>query len=168
MFPTTLRPPTVQQNAMAKFADGIYLLLCSRSVGTVSQELENIKSWSSANKSVNRPIKDQGREGTSRVPGPKQALTRFNQSTQSWVESVSTLRVLGVLTMTNHITAILSSYSSSTYSFRLLQSHGLQSRELGQHLVARATAVASILYAAPVYEPPRTLVNFWTLEYILP
>src|SRR6218665_3635296 len=59
-------------------------------------------------------------------------------------ERVSSLRVLGVLlnsklTMTEHITAILSTCSSSTYALRLLRSHGFQPQEL--HLVARATTV---------------------------
>src|SRR6218665_1252832 len=69
-------------------------------------------------------------------------------------ERVSSLRVLGVLlnsklTMTEHITAILSTCSSSTYALRLLRSHGIQPQELP--LVARATTVASILYAAPAW-----------------
>ena len=53
--------------------------------------------------------------------------------------------------MTDHITAILNTCSSSTYAFCLLRSHGLQSNEL--HLVAslRATTVASILYAVPAW-----------------
>ncbi len=69
-------------------------------------------------------------------------------------ERVLSLRVLCVilnskLSMTDHITAILSTCSSSTYAMRLLRSHGLQPREL--HLVARATTVASMLYAAPAW-----------------
>src|SRR6218665_3912603 len=69
-------------------------------------------------------------------------------------EKVSSLRVLPVLlnsklTMTEHITAILSTCSSSTYALRLLRSHGFQPQEL--HLVARAITVASILFAAPAW-----------------
>src|SRR6218665_102692 len=69
-------------------------------------------------------------------------------------ERVSSLRGLGVLlnsklTMTEHITAILSTCSSSTYACLLLRSHGFQPQEL--HLVARATTVALILYAAPAW-----------------
>src|SRR6218665_2526837 len=69
-------------------------------------------------------------------------------------ERVLSLRVLGVildskLSMAEHITAILNTCSSSTYALRLLRSHGLQPREL--HLVARATTVAAMLYAAPAW-----------------
>jgi len=69
-------------------------------------------------------------------------------------EMVLSLRVLFVilnskLSMTDHITAILSTCSSSTYAMRLLRSHGHQPREL--HLVARATTVASMLYATPAW-----------------
>ena len=53
------------------------------------------------------------------------------------------------LTMTEHVTAILSTCSYSTYALRLLRSHRLQPHEL--HLVARAATVASILYVAPAW-----------------
>ena len=45
--------------------------------------------------------------------------------------------------------APLKTCSSSTYALRLLHSHVLQPREL--HLVARATKVATMLYAAPAW-----------------
>src|SRR6218665_1632877 len=69
-------------------------------------------------------------------------------------ERVLSLRVLGAvlnskLTMTDHIIETLKTCSSATYALRLLRSHGLQPREL--HLVARATTVAAMLYAAPAW-----------------
>jgi len=48
--------------------------------------------------------------------------------------------------MTDQITAILNTCSSSTNALRLPRSHGRQLREL--YLVARATTVASMLVAA--------------------
>src|SRR6218665_1024394 len=51
--------------------------------------------------------------------------------------------------MTDHIIETLKTCSSSTYALRLLRSHGLQPTEL--HLVARATTLATMLYATPVW-----------------
>src|SRR6218665_518809 len=67
-------------------------------------------------------------------------------------ERVTTLKVLGVLlnprfTMTDHISQVLNTCSSSMFALRLLRTHSLQPQEL--HLVARATILASILYATP-------------------
>ena len=68
-------------------------------------------------------------------------------------ERVDSLRVLVVqldsrLAMGDHITKIFDDCSSSTYyALRVLRSYGLQPNEL--YLVARATTVASILYASP-------------------
>src|SRR6218665_1330140 len=65
-------------------------------------------------------------------------------------ERVTSLRVLGVLldsklTISDHISQILSACSSSIFALRLLRNHGLRSDQL--HLVARATTIASIMYA---------------------
>src|SRR6218665_3672159 len=72
----------------------------------------------------------------------------------SGAERVTTLKVLGVLlnarfTMTDHVSQVLNTCSSSMFALRLLRTHGLQSQEL--HLVARATTIASILYATPAW-----------------
>src|SRR6218665_3152779 len=69
-------------------------------------------------------------------------------------ERVTTLKVLGVLLnarliMTAQVSQVLNTCSSSMFALRLLRTHGLQPQEL--HLVARATTVASILYATPAW-----------------
>src|SRR6218665_837415 len=69
-------------------------------------------------------------------------------------ERMTSLRVLGVLldsklTMSDHVSQVLSACSSSIFALRLLLNHGLRSDQL--HLVARATTVASILYATPAW-----------------
>src|SRR6218665_3800972 len=69
-------------------------------------------------------------------------------------ERVTTLKVLGVLlnarfTMTDHVSQVLNTCSSSLFALRLLRTHGLQPQEL--HLVARATTVAFNLYATPAW-----------------
>src|SRR6218665_2558096 len=60
--------------------------------------------------------------------------------------------VLGVLlnarlTMTDHVSQVLNTCASSMFALRFLRTHGLQPQE--PPLVARATTVASILYATP-------------------
>src|SRR6218665_775052 len=69
-------------------------------------------------------------------------------------ERLTSLRVLGVLldsklTMSDHVSQVLNAYSSSIFALRLLRNHALSSDQL--HLVARATTIASILYATPAW-----------------
>src|SRR6218665_1221305 len=49
--------------------------------------------------------------------------------------------------MTDHVSQVFNTCSSSMFALRLLRTHGLQPQEL--HLVTRATTAASILYATP-------------------
>src|SRR6218665_941678 len=76
-------------------------------------------------------------------------------------ERVTVLRVLGVvissrLTMGDHLDQLLSFCAFSIFALRTLKSHGLRPPLL--HQVARATAVASLLYASPAWwgQPLRT------------
>src|SRR6218665_461314 len=69
-------------------------------------------------------------------------------------ERLTSLRVLGVLlgtklTMSEHVSQVLSACSSSIFALRLLRNHGLRSNEL--HLVARAIAIASILFGTTAW-----------------
>jgi len=65
---------------------------------------------------------------------------------------VSSLRVLSVaifsdLGMSEHLDQVLSSCASSCYALRVLRCHGLPTPQLQE--VARATTVASLMYASP-------------------
>ena len=51
--------------------------------------------------------------------------------------------------MSDHVSQVLSACSSSIFALRLLRNHGLRSDQL--NLVARATTIASILYATPAW-----------------
>src|SRR6218665_372384 len=136
---------------MTKIADDTYLLVGSRSIGTLVEEFDNIKKWAENNNMKIHPSKtkelivSRARSTTTQVP-----LQPFIEG----AERVTTLRVLGVildakLTMSDHISLVLSACASSTFALRLLQTHGLKQDEL--HLEARATTVASILYASPTW-----------------
>jgi len=70
------------------------------------------------------------------------------------VERVSTLKLLGVvlesrLTMSEHVSRVLSACASSTFALRFLRTDGLGSDQF--HLVAMATTVGSIMYASPTW-----------------
>src|SRR6218665_3653195 len=128
-----------------------YLLVGSESVGTVAEELENIKCWAAANDMAIHPTKTK--ELVVYRAKRRSPIELANPLIEG-AERVLSLRVLGVvlnskLTMMDHIIDALKTCSSSTYALRLLSSHGLQPREL--HLVARATTVATMLYAAPAW-----------------
>src|SRR6218665_1351977 len=125
-----------------------YLLVGSTSIGTLVDEFDNIKKWAENNNMKIHPSKTKGlivsraRSRTTQVP---------SQPFIEGAERVTTLRVLGVildskLTMSDHVSQVLSTCASLTFALRLLRTHGLKQDEL--HLVARATTVASILYAS--------------------
>src|SRR6218665_967789 len=141
--------PKRKQNVITKFADDTYQLVGSGRFSTVAAELDN--SWAEANNVAIHPSKTKELVvyRVRRRSPPDVATTIIEGA-----ERVLSLRVLGVildskLSMAEYITAFLNTCSSSTYALRLLRSHGLQPREL--HLVARATTVASMLYAAPAW-----------------
>src|SRR6218665_2427489 len=138
-------------NLMTKYADDTYLMVGSRNVGTVIEEFSNIQAWASRNNLRIHPNKTKEmivyRRRSKCVNPSAHPLT-------PGAERVDSLRGLGVvvtshLTMRVHLDQILSSSASSIFALRKLRSHGLQASQL--HLVARATTVASLLYASPAW-----------------
>ena len=139
------------QNALTKFADDTYLWWApSSSIETLTDEYENIKQWAEMNNMKIHPSKTKelivtrARSRTARIPSQSQPLI-------DGAKRVTSLRVLGVLldsklTLSDHVSQVLSACSSSIFALRLLRNHGLcRSDQL--HLVARGTTIASILYA---------------------
>src|SRR6218665_1656994 len=149
----SFRPPPEAQAELKNrtFGTDTYLLVGSGSVSTVAAEFDDIKHWAEANNMAIHPSKTKELVVyRARRRSPPDVATTIIEG----AERVLSLRVLGVildskLSMAEYITAFLNTCSSSTYALRLLLSHGLQPREL--HLVARATTVASMLYAAPAW-----------------
>ena|SRR6218665_3390729 len=129
---------------MTKFADDTYLLVGSMSVGTLNYEFDNIEKWAENNNMKIHPsvtkelIVSRARSRTTQAP---------SQPFIEGAERVTTLKILGVLL--DHISQVLSACVSSTFALRLLRTHSLKQDEL--HLVARATTIASILYASPAW-----------------
>src|SRR6218665_2969989 len=143
--------PRHNQNAMTKFADDTYLLVGSNCITTVADEIANMKDWAARNNMRVHPTKMKKLViCRTRFRLPPTTPCPFVEG----AERVDSLRVRGVqldsrLSMGDHITKILNTCSSSTYALRVLRSHGLQPNEL--HLFARATTIASILYASPAW-----------------
>src|SRR6218665_3689916 len=104
--------------------------------------MNNMKIHPSMTKEL---IVTRGRSRTARIPSPPLI---------DGAERVTSLRVLVVLldsklTLSDHVSQVLSACSSSIFALRFLRNHGLRSDRL--HLVARATTIASILYATPAW-----------------
>src|SRR6218665_1970182 len=139
-------------NALMKYADDSYLLVGSRHISTASEEFDHITDWSGKNNLRLNPSKPRElivfrRGGHVRSQLPTSPII-------CGAERVDSLRVLGVvithdLSMTAHLDQALSSCASSICALRVLRSHGLCPQLV--HRVAKATAVASLMYASPAW-----------------
>ena len=86
------------------------------------------------------------------------------------VQRVQTLKILGVtidgsLQATSHVDATVSACSRSLYALRVLRAHGLPPHSL--HLVAGATTIAKLLYAAPSWCGLATEADRTRIERVL-
>src|SRR6218665_3243668 len=93
-------------------------------------------------------IVSRARSRTTQVPSHPCIHRRRGESNYAQGPG-SITRLYYKLTMSDHVSQVLSAYASSTFALRLLLTHSLKQDEL--HLVARATTVASILYASPAW-----------------
>lgn len=137
--------PVNTSNKMLKYADDTYLLVGSRARNTISEELNNVTRWAALNNLKLNSTKSREmivtRRGWVDLPPPMEGLLR-----------VESLRILGVtlgsdLTVTRHVEEIVGACSGSLHALRVLRGHGLPSEAL--HVVAEATTVSRLLYAAP-------------------
>src|SRR6218665_1004204 len=126
-------------------------MIGSSNIHTTAEEFGNIQAWEMRNNLQINANKTKEmiifRRLTKTVTYPPEPLI-------PGAEHVTALRVLGVvlssrLTMGDHLDQLLSSCASSIFALRTLKSHGLRPPLL--HQVARATTVASLLYASPAW-----------------
>src|SRR6218665_1965094 len=143
--------PKHQRNLMIKYADDTYLMVVSNNIGTTAEEFGNIQSWAAKNNLRINSNKTKEliifRRRSKSVTYPAEPLIPGS-------ERVTSLRVLGAvissrLTMREHLDQLISSCASSIFPLRPLRPKAL--RPLQFHHVARATAVASLLYASPAW-----------------
>src|SRR6218665_273409 len=136
-------------NALMKYADDSYLLVGSNNLSTATEEFDHISNWAGANNL--RPNPQKTNELIVFKSSRRRVMPPSNPIFQGAVR-VTTLRVLGVeissdLGMSAHIEQVLASCASSMYALRVLRCHDLPPPQL--HEVARATTIASLMYASP-------------------
>src|SRR6218665_3328625 len=139
-------PPSHNQNAMTKFADDTYLLVGSNCITTVADEIANMKDGAVRNNMRIHPTKTKELVICYSQLHPALSSREPNVPTPSGSWEFSSTRGYRWET-TSHKFLTLAPLPHN--ALRILRSHGLQPNEL--HLVARATTVASILYASPAW-----------------
>ena len=139
--------PVHQANKMAKYADDTYPLIGASMRHTAGAQMEKVSSWAHNNNLRLNQSKSREmlvvRRGCVNPPPPLPGIQR-----------VTSLNILGVtitedLRVSSHVSEILGSCSGSLYALRVLRAHGLPTRAL--HMVAGATTVSRLLYAAPAW-----------------
>src|SRR6218665_4201621 len=147
--------PKHRQNKITKFADDTYLLVGLRSIGTVTDEYDNIKKWAETN---NMKIHSSQTKELVVTRARTRSMHPPSQPFIEGAERVTTLKVLGVhlnarFTMTDHVSQVLNTCSSSIFALRLLRIHGLQPQEL--HLVASSDILVLKIILVLVF------IQFW-------
>jgi len=136
-------------DVLLKYVDDSYLLIGSRNISTATVESSHVSKWAANNNLRLNPLKTR-KLIVFRTPRRKpDALT---PPIISGVERVTSLWVFGVvissdLGMSGHLKQVFSSCDSSFCSLRVLCCYGLPILQLQE--VARATTVASLMYASP-------------------
>ena len=75
-------------------------------------------------------------------------------SSVSGITRVKSIKILGVtishnFSMSDHVTAVITSCAQNLYALRTLRAHGMPSKEL--HSVFQATVIAKLTYATPAW-----------------
>jgi hypothetical protein len=139
--------PVNPENKMFKYADDTYLLVGSRARTTVTEELNNVSRWAAINNLRLNVTKSRemlvARRRCFEPPPPLDGVHR-----------VDSMRILGVtlgrdLSVIGHVDEIIEASSASLHALRVLRAHGLPPKAL--HLVAEASTVSRLLYAAPAW-----------------
>ena len=138
-------------NIMLKYADDCDLLVPSSCGQTIQSELDHISTWASNN---NLKLNQQ-KSYEMIVRRPRQRKDAFTMPTEHpGLTRVDEVTALGV-TLSNtinfkaHIDRICKQARQSMYALRVLSAHGLGGVQLQD--VTRATVVARLLYASPVW-----------------
>ena len=140
--------PIHERNKIVKFADDTYLIIGRSMRYTISEELEAINEWATANNlrlntNKSKEMLVARRLETSILPPLIQGMER-----------VTEMKILGVilrgdLRATSHVERVLRSCTGSLQALRVLRAHGLSPEALST--VARATTVSRLFYASPTW-----------------
>jgi len=119
-------------------------------VNTRMAEINNIKTWACANnlalnltKNVEIVFADSKRRRQVQLPSPLATISR-----------VSSVKVLGVtirsqMSVSEHVSTVISSCAKSIYALRTLRSHGMNNEAL--HMIYTSVIRAKLLYAASAW-----------------
>ena len=155
--------PLHPTNVMVKYADDTYLLVGSTSRATVCEELRSVSDWATSNNLKLNANKSREmlimRRGSVEQPPLLDGVQR-----------VESMKILGVtfrnnLSATPHVEEIIGACSGSLHALRILRSHGLSREAL--NVVAEATTISRLLYAAPAWWGYVTAADRQRLERLL-
>ena len=141
--------PLFSNNRLLKYADDCYLLIPASAIHTTSSELDNVARWAATSNLKLNCSKSKEmiiRRPTSRpgsLPPPLQGITRVQEAAFLGVTLTDRLG------FNRHIDSICVKANQSLYAIRCLIAHGLSGQRL--HDVVRATTLARLLYASPVW-----------------
>src|ERR1051325_4699136 len=135
-------------NTTCKYADDVYIIIPASNTSSVQIELDNISSWASSNNLRLNPDKSNEiifKRQRSKVTEPPltPGLTR-----------VSSLKILGVtlpsnLSMSEHVSYLVSKAAQNLYALKILKSNGLATRLLST--VCNATLFSRLTYASSAW-----------------
>ena len=137
-------------NSLDKYADDVWLLTPCSNAHTRQAEIDHISKWAEENnlrlnldKCIEIVITSQHSRRNA-VPIPELAdIPRKDSATFLGVTITSNL------SMTSHVSSLLTNCMQTLYAIRILKSHGLP--QTGLHTVFRATILSKILYGAPAW-----------------
>ena len=140
----------IPTNCLCKYDNDTYLLVPSTNTQLISQELQHISKWASANNLNLNKAKSQEMI----VYLPQKRRNFSNPSTTIGINRADKRNILGVtvsntLTFSHHVTVLVEKCARSLYALRIIRDHGLAGNALFD--VAQATTVAQLLYASPAW-----------------
>jgi hypothetical protein len=133
---------------------------------TISNEIKNVKEWAT----VNNLKLNTGKSQEMIVVAPTNKTKITLPTAESNITRVDKMTILGVtitdsLKMTYHIAEKIQTGCKSLFALKTLKAHGMPQAEL--QTVFRATALSSILYAAPAWWGLTTAEDKLRLEAFL-
>jgi len=137
-------------NKLVKFADDTYLVIPASSIDSRSDELKNVETWAmqnnlTLNKGKTKEI----------IFVDKRRRRLFDQPLElAEVVRVTTLKILGVtwtsgLSVSDHVSGIISSCSQSIYALKILRAHGMC--DVALQAVYRSVIIAKLTYASSAW-----------------
>src|SRR6218665_1875130 len=132
-----------------KYADDPYLLVGSRNIQSVHDELGHITAWAARKNLHLNPAKTREMVVIRKTRPSLSAAPPIARGTRS-----STMNILGIttderLSVSDRVDTTLSSCSSSLYALRTLRARGMPQKT--RHQVTAATTIGRLMYGSPAW-----------------